>query len=99
MNKVCINACYGGFSLSEMAVSELCERKGVADRDDFYQCDLDRHDPDLIEVVERLGDAANGDCACLQVVTISGDRYRIEEYDGSETLKTPDSPQRWTVIS
>lgn len=45
----------------------------------------DRDDPDLIAVVEELGDAASGACANLEVVEIPDDvEWVIEEYDGSE---------------
>lgn len=44
-----------------------------------------RHDPDLIKVVEELGDEANGPCAKLQIEDIPG--YEIHEYDGFESIK------------
>lgn len=50
---------------------------------------VDRHDPILVQVVEELGDKANGMCAKLAVEEVSGP-YRIDEYDGYETVKEPD---------
>lgn len=45
----------------------------------------DRSDPDLVYVVEKLGEKANGDCAELKIVEIpDGVDWEIEEYDGSE---------------
>jgi hypothetical protein len=39
----------------------------------------------LIEVIEELGDAANGDCAELAIVEIPDDvEWEISEYDGRE---------------
>ena len=46
-----------------------------------------REDPVLIEVVEELGDSANGSFAKLVIVDIpDGMEYEIDEYDGIETL-------------
>ena len=46
-----------------------------------------RTDPILIEVVEELGEKANGRFADLQVVEIpDGMEYTIDDYDGVETL-------------
>lgn len=49
-----------------------------------------RHDPILVQVVEELGDKANGMCAKLAIEEVSGP-YRIDEYDGSESVETPGS--------
>jgi hypothetical protein len=54
--------------------------------------DIDRSDPCLVEVVETLGAAANGRYARLKITELpSGTRYRITEYDGSETIELRDS--------
>ena len=50
---------------------------------------VDRHDPILVQVVEELGDKANGMCAELDIAEVSG-LYRIDEYDGSESVIEPD---------
>lgn len=47
--------------------------------------DISRDDPVLIEVIEELGDAANGEHAELAIVEIPDDvEWEISEYDGSE---------------
>ena len=47
-----------------------------------YDC---RHDPLLVQVVEELGEEANGSCAELKIVDIpDGTDYVISEYDGME---------------
>lgn len=68
----------------------------------FYVMDalryfLKRHDPDLVAVVEALGKEVNGTFSRLAIEEIEGDMYNIEEYDGKETVVTPDDIG-WTVI-
>ena len=53
---------------------------------DQYDEDI-RIDKDIIEVVEKLGNAANGKYAELKVVIIPDDvKWQIEEYDGAEWI-------------
>lgn len=56
----------------------------------WYHRDVDRHDPVLVQVVEELGDKANGECAKLAIEEVDGP-YRIDEYDGFESVETPGS--------
>lgn len=80
--KIVINKCFGGFGLSEKAREIL----GIDNSFDEYQ--IDRNDPKLIEVVETLGDEANGRCARLRVVNIPDDAtdWELDEYDGAEEV-------------
>ena len=55
----------------------------------WYDRDVDRHDPALVQVVEELGDKANGEYANLAIEEVSGP-YRIDEYDGFESVETPE---------
>ncbi len=56
----------------------------------FSDRDIDRADPALAQVVEELGDRANGMCARLRVEDVpAGTLYRIDEYDGFETVAKP----------
>ena len=58
----------------------------------FYYPYLDdaRSDLDLIEVIETLGDKANGEHADLQIAEIpDGADYEIDEYDGNESVVPP----------
>lgn len=57
-----------------------------------------RHHKDLVAVVEALGDEASGSCAELEITEISGNQYRIEEYDGSEEVVTPED-SNWIFIN
>lgn len=90
-HKIVINTCYGGFGLSDEAI-EWLESRGV---DDTYE--LSRHDPLLVECVETLGEKANDQFSRLAVIEIEGNLYQIEEYDGWESVKTPEN-QEWTKI-
>ena len=56
--------------------------------DEFWYDDkIDRADPALVQVVEELGEKANGRCAKLKVVDIPDDiEYYIDEYDGIESV-------------
>lgn len=94
--KIVINKCYGGFSLSRAALHEL-RRMGnahalsetdIGERySDSFCRDIPRDDPQLIDLVTRMGIAANGECAALEVVEIpDGVEWTIEEYDGREWI-------------
>lgn len=53
--------------------------------DMFLDCSVPRDDPHLVQVVEELGESANGFCASLKIVEVPDDiEWHIEEYDGSE---------------
>lgn len=54
--------------------------------------DIERDDPALVQTVEELGKKANGTCADLKIEEVTpGTQYRIDEYDGNETVATRDS--------
>lgn len=59
---------------------------GVKDEDNFWSVyEIERDDPDLVFVVEQLGEAANTRFSSLKVVSIPDDvEWYIEEYDGNE---------------
>lgn len=53
----------------------------------WYDGDLERTDPILIQVIEELGEEADGPCAKLEIVTIPDDvDWEIDEYDGYESI-------------
>ena len=55
--------------------------------DFWYERDIARDDPFLVEVVQELGDKANGRCAELDVIEIpDGVDYEVQEYDGKEWI-------------
>lgn len=90
--KVVINDCYGGFGLSKMAVEWLAKR-GIYQKypDLNYIEDIPRHEPLLVQCVETLGAAANGMCADLRIEEIETPAYLISDYDGQESVITPQS--------
>lgn len=63
----------------------------------FYCLDLDRHDPILVQVVEELGNKANDKYSDLKIFETSSNQYRIEYYDGSESVQVPSSLDWITV--
>ena len=53
--------------------------------------EIPRHHPLLVQCVEELGKAANGECAKLVIEEIYSNIYKIDEYDGNETIITRDT--------
>lgn len=106
MTKIVINTCFGGFGLSQEAQAKLHElgseyvreltplereESVFRDEDQFLLAyEIPRHDPLLVRVVEELGSRANTSCAKLAVVEIPGTLYRVKEYDGRESVETPE---------
>ena len=108
MHKVVINTCFGGFGLSKKArnwlerVVSLCpEALWDTERESEFKYTMvsamPRHHPMLVACVEEFGKTANGECAELKVVEIPGNQYIINQYDGAESVTTPQTIQ-WTEI-
>jgi len=74
---------------SSMSLTERLAYNKKHSEQTWYDHNVDRHDPILVQVVEELGDKASGDCAKLAIAVVFGP-YRIDEYDGSESVKQPD---------
>jgi hypothetical protein len=54
-------------------------------KETLYYRDIPRNDPDLVAVVEEMGNAAGAEFAELKVVDIPDDvQFEIAEYDGLE---------------
>jgi len=84
MTKIVINATFGGFGLSPSAVVRYCELKGLPEKE-FSDWDVERDDPVLLQVIEEMGDRADGKYSSLKIVEIPDDvQWQIEEYDGRE---------------
>jgi hypothetical protein len=99
MTKIVFNACYGGFGLSDKAVARYWEIKGLPVHDAFTISDIeeDRADPVLVQVVEELGEEVNSWSSKLVIRELpAGTLYRIDEYDGMESVMTQDDYD-WSV--
>ena len=75
----------------------LRDRKIIGGNDWFGQFEVDRHDALLVMAVEALGAKASGEYAELSVYTLEGNRYYIDEYDGSEAVIEPHTIN-WTEV-
>lgn len=86
--KIVINTCYGGFGLSDEAEAMWRAVKKVADTDGVFHYDIMRDDPDLVHIVETLGEKANDTYSQLKVVEVPtwlrDKGWTIQEYDGVE---------------
>ena len=83
MQKIVINACFGGFGLSDQAEARYAQLSGKTLP--VYFWDVRRDCPHLVQVVLELGELANTSYSELKVVEIpDGVEWDIHEYDGSE---------------
>lgn len=106
MTKIVYNDCYASFGLPREAILRYAEIKGITliykdqvggtpwDEDNgkyFNVDDIDRADPALVQVVEEFG------LEYLQMAELpAGTLYRIDEYDGLETVMAQDNYE-WKV--
>jgi hypothetical protein len=106
MTKIVYNACFGGFCLSDAAITRYADLTGLAVETDEWGLntpdgwtiyDVPRTDPYLIQVIEELGPGAAGLHCTLTIVDLPpGTRYYIHKYDGFETIITEDQ-HNWSV--
>ena len=76
-----------GDAFYSMSMDERVAYNRAHSEQTWYDRNVDRHDPVLVQVVEELGKKANGDFANLQIDEVHGS-YRIDEYDGNESVMT-----------
>lgn len=94
MTKIVYNADYGGFGISKEAMAEYNKRTGKVVQ---WSGDIERTDPVLVAIVEEMGNKANGAHAKLRIAELAvGTKYYIDEYDGWESIVTPDDIE-WSV--
>ena len=67
-------------------------------RDTFEVSGIERHDHLLVQVVEELGEEANSRFSKLTIYETDSRMYRIDEYDGYETVKTGYSDDSWVIV-
>ena len=93
--KVVYNRDFGSFCLSEQALDWLSQRGYEVDEwgwDKKNKCDFPRHHKALVECVEVLGKKAGFDFGTsLKIYEIEGKQYHIINYNGSETVLTPEN--------
>ena len=64
----------------------------------FHSRNLERSDPILVQVVEELGAESFGKCAALKIVDIDKGRwFKIDEYDGYESIQYRDIDDEWIL--
>lgn len=72
------------------------KKKKFFDKCIFFDNEIERHDPDLVAVVEELGSKrASGYCAELEITDIGDSLYHIDDYDGYESVITSLSDDYW----
>ena len=101
MPQIVINNRHGGFDLSHQAVLRYAELKGLQLQHEplgfqdlqlytlhgepWHPNQIPRDDPQLVQVVQQLGQKADGYYSQLHIVTIPPDvRWIIQDYDGWE---------------
>ena len=94
MAKIVYNSCYVGFSCNKAVRAKY---KQIAAVDPPADYDIARDDPVLVRVVEELGEAANSRFANLAIKYVpKGSMWRIDEYDGTETVMTKEDYE-WNI--
>jgi hypothetical protein len=87
--EIVINACYGGFGLSQAARELYFMRKKGSVNDDDDEDLISRSDPLLVQLVKELGNEVNSEYSKLRIVKLEkGTRYRIIDIDGFESIET-----------
>ena len=98
MLSIMVNECFGGFGLSDAAITEYrrrCAAQTVVvdgDLDDSARSAYEgiaRHDPVMVQVVRDLGPAASaayGDVRIREIPERFVAHYSISDYDGRETI-------------
>jgi hypothetical protein len=86
MQRIVINTCFGGFSLSDVALDLYKAYAGIDRDESWHDWALERDDPILLQVIDQLGvRECSGHLADLKVVEVpDGVVWEIDEYDGRE---------------
>ena len=85
MQKIAINTDFGGFSLSDEAIDLYKILTGIPPVDEVNYWEIARDNVVLVQIIEQLGDRANGYGATIQIVEVPDDvEWHLSEYDGIE---------------
>lgn len=101
--KIVINKAYGGFNISKRFFDYYdIPHTDCNENEDYVRC-LDknfdeRRDPRLIEFIEKFGSKeASGQYSALAIEEIpKGTAYRIDNYDGYESIEYRDMTE-WEI--
>lgn len=85
MQRIVINTCHGGFGLSDTALALYKAYAGITG-DSFYDFEIERNDPILLQVLDQMGvDECGSNYSELKIVEVPDDvEWEIEEHDGKE---------------
>ena len=84
--------CFGSLSITK-DLGNVTD--SLPDGSYFFSHNIERTDPVLLQVIQELGDAANGECSSLKIVDIpDGVDWQIDEYDGNEWVA--EKHQTWS---
>jgi hypothetical protein len=76
-----------GQDFYSMSIEDRIQHNRKLSEETFYHGSVERNDPVLVQVVEKLGEEANGSYAKLEIVEIPDDvDWEIDEYDGMEKV-------------
>ena len=101
--KVAINYGEGRFGLSKAALTEYTNRTSTRERKfsrGEYLNPSFRSDPVLIQIIEEMGTAANGDFARLVIIKLDSeykDCFKIYPYPGGESIVI--NKEKWLTDS
>ncbi|NDB59294.1 hypothetical protein EB001_12725 [bacterium] len=84
--KVVYNANYGGYGIPDEVRIRYNEITKTNYESSWDMDDVPRHDKLLVRLVEEYLQGHDSD---LSICEIEGNRYRIDEYDGAETVIEP----------
>ena len=94
VHKVVYNGAYGGYIIPDEVCKKYNEIEGTC-YDSAWDMDIvPRHDKLLVELVEEYIKSHDTD---LRVYVLKSNRYRIDEYDGWESVMEPHDDM-WIVI-
>jgi hypothetical protein len=76
-----------GEEFYSMSIGDRIDHNRKLDKETFYHRNIGRDDPVLVQVVEELGEEANGNYAELRIVEVPDDvDWELDEYDGMEQI-------------
>ena len=86
--KIVYNSLNVGLNCSAKAIARYNELSG---KQCIYMWDIPRHCPHLVQVVEEMGKEASEYASYLLIREINENQYTIDEIDGREAVKTPNT--------